>query len=150
MLPRGWKRVDEGNLPLTVNKAGTVAITVSTGDEDTGRVDGNPCTKSSKGPRTADAVADNNLRYTLFGDIRKVSSKVAGRLTYILLFHRDVEAREIRSELSSPVKINEDGRVDGWWDRIVLGSVPFGGDRVSTADVPQTPIFDVEVKRRSA
>lgn len=150
LLPKGWKRVDDGNLPLTVNKSGNVAITVSTGDEDTGRVDGNPWTKSSKGPRTAEAVADNKLRYTLFGDIRKVTGKVGGRLTYILLFHRDVEAQEIRCELSSPVKINEDGRVDGWSERIILGSFPFGADRVSTPNVPQTPDFDVEVKRRSA
>src|SRR6266851_8847821 len=53
LIPEGWTRSDSGNLPMTVDKAGRVCIAVSTGDEDTGRRDGSPCTRSSKGPRTA-------------------------------------------------------------------------------------------------
>src|SRR5208283_776606 len=63
LIPLRWKRSDEGNLPFTVNGTSTVALTVATGDEATGRADGEaPCTKSSKGPRTADAVAINVLQ----------------------------------------------------------------------------------------
>ena len=151
LLPKSWKRVDDGNLPLTVNKSGTIAIIVWTGDEATGRVEENPSTKSSKGPRAADAV-EGNLRNTLFGDIRKVRTTIGGRVAYVLLFHRDLEAEEVRAELSQPVKINEeDGRVDGWVERIILGSIPFGGDRIlKTPDAPQTPNINIEIKRRSA
>jgi hypothetical protein len=70
LLPKSWKRVDEENLPLTVNKSGSLAVIAWTGDEATGRSEENPSTKSSKGPRASDAISDN-LRHTLFGDIRK-------------------------------------------------------------------------------
>jgi hypothetical protein len=150
LLPKGWKRVDEGNLPTTVNKANTITIIVSTGNEDTGRADGEPSTKSSKGPRTAEAIA-SNLMNTLFGDIRKIASKPDDRATYMLLFHRDEELEEVRCELSSPLKINEDdGRIDEWTERIILGSMPFdGGSKISTGNGPQTPDLNVEIRRRS-
>src|SRR5258706_7355983 len=70
VIPEGWTRSDSGNLPLTVDKAGRVCIAVSTGDEDTGRCDGSPCTRSSKGPRTASAVIINALQMKLFEGMR--------------------------------------------------------------------------------
>jgi len=151
LLPKGWNRVDEGNLPVTVNRAQTVSIIVSTGNEDTGRVDGKPSTKSSKGPRTAEAIA-SNLMNTLFGDIRKIPVKPDGRATFMLLFNRDEELEEVRCELSSPLKINEDdGRIDEWTERIILGPMRFdGGSKLSSGDGPQTPHLDVKIKRRSA
>jgi hypothetical protein len=151
LLPKGWRRLDDGNLPTTVNKNGTITIMVSTGDEDTGRIEGNPSTKSSKGPRTAEAIA-SNLVDTLFGDIRKIANQPDDRATFMLLFHRDEISDEVRSELSSPLKINEDdGRIDEWKERIILGAIPFsGGTRSLTDSGPQTPPVDVEIKRRSA
>jgi len=152
LLPRGWNRLDEGNLPLTVNGAGTLAIIVATGNEHTGRKEGNPSTRSSKGPRTAEAIANNRLMNTLFGDIRKVITKPEGRLTFMLLFYRDEETEEVRCELSSPLKINEDdGRIEEWTERIILRSTSFGGGSMgSTGNGQQTPNLDVEIKRRSA
>src|SRR5579859_6709186 len=70
LIPLRWERSDEDNLPFTVNPDRTVAIAVATGDEATGLRDRIPCTKSSKGPRTANAVQRNGLQYSLFGDIR--------------------------------------------------------------------------------
>jgi len=154
LIPLGWNRSDEGNLPFTVNEAGNVALCVSTGDEATGRVDESPCTKSSKGPRTANAVAVNQRQLTLFGDIRLQPEDLAnvnGRMTWLLLMHRDLRAREVRCELSRPVNMNEDGRVDGWAERIILPVTPIDGDTVEIPDseISQTPNIVVNVTRRA-
>jgi hypothetical protein len=155
LLPKGWRRVEQGNLPLTVNECGNVAITVSTGDEQTGERDGSPCTKSSKGPRTATAVTANALQLKLFGDIRlqpEDLERINGQMTWILLFHRDLRGQEVRCELSRPIKMNIDGHVDGWAERIILGSMPFGTDLIDIirSNVSQTPNIIVPVKRKRA
>lgn len=153
-IPRGWYRSDEGNLPFTVNSSGTIALTVATGDDATGRPDEIPCTKSSKGPRTARAIEINQRQLTLFDDIRlrpqDLDELNSGRMTWMLLIHRDVLRREIRCELSRPVNMNEDGRVDGWAERIILPSTPFGADtaEMPMPEVPQSPVIDVQVTRR--
>jgi hypothetical protein len=36
LASEGWERLDEGNLPWTVNATGSTAIAVATGDEETG------------------------------------------------------------------------------------------------------------------
>src|SRR5579871_1828736 len=123
LIPLGWYRSDDGNLPLTINRAGNVAITVATGDESTGQPEESPCTKSSKGPRTASAIEVNRRQLTLFGDIRLLPedlSRVNGRMTWLLLVHRDMNTRQLRCELSRPIEIGDDGRVDGWAERIIL------------------------------
>jgi len=153
LMPRAWRRSDNGNLPLTINESGTIALTVSTGDETTGKRDGSPSTKSSKGPRTADAVTINAAQASLF-EIRLRPEDLkdqSGMMTWILLFHRDAEAHEVRRELSRPIEMNSEGYVDGWAERIILGSIPLGGDtvRIPTSNAPQTPNIDVEVKKRA-
>jgi len=155
LLPKGWKRSEQGNLPLTVDEAGKLAITVSTGDEQTGLSEGSPCTKSSKGPRTAIAVEVNALQLQLFGDIRlrpEDLESINGQMTWILLFHRDLAASELRCELSRPVNMNVDGQVDGWAERIILGPTSFDTDKilVPPSEVPQTPNIVVEVRRKRA
>jgi hypothetical protein len=154
LIPEGWVRTNNENLPLTTDKAGRVCISASTGDENTGRADASPCTRSSKGPRTRSAVTDNARQYRLFEDIRlrpEELDEINGKMTWILLFYRDTTTEEVRSELSRPIKMNIDGQVAGWAERIILGSSPFGGDRVEVpTDVPQTPNVIVKVTRRSA
>jgi hypothetical protein len=154
LIPEGWTRVNNENLPLTVDAAGRVCIAVSTGDENTGRPDTSPCTRSSKGPRTKSAVTDNARQYRLFEDIRlrpQELEEINAKMTWILLFHRDTKAEEVRSELSRPIRMNLEGQVAGWAERIILGSSPFGRDRVEVpADVPQTPNVIVRINRRGA
>lgn len=154
LIPLGWKRSDEGNLPITINGAGSLAITAATGDDYTGREDGSPCTRSSKGPRTAEAVTGNSLAQTLFGDIRLRPSdlqRINTRMTWMLLFARDIAREEVRSELSLPSKMNVEGVVDGWLERIILGTLPLGSDSVKApAGALHTPVIEIEVKRRGA
>jgi hypothetical protein len=149
----GWTRADSGNLPLTVDPAGRVSLIVSTGDENTGNLHVSPCTRSSKGPRTENAVTVNALQMTLF-DVRlrpEDLDESSGKMTFLLLFHSDAEANEVRCELSRPIKMNEVGQVSGWAERIILPTSPLGGEVVKVpTDVPQTPKVVVKIKRRSA
>jgi len=154
LIPEGWNRLNECNLPLTVNAAGTIAISVSSGDEFTGDATNEPCTKSSKGPRTRIAVADNEAQYKLFPDMALTPEdlkNLGARETWILLFHRNYENHEVRCELSRPINISAEGKVDGWAERIILKSRPFGGDRleIHNAEPPQTPDIKVNISRRA-
>jgi len=149
--PHGWIRRDDGNLPLTVDAKGRVSIVVSTGDEYTGLPDLTPSTQSSKGPRTVSVVEVNAQQIPLF-DFKKhpeIVKQGEERLTWILLFHRHKTSNEVRCELSCPVKMNEDGQIDAWAERIILPSIPFGCDNLEVCnDVAETPEIDVKIKRK--
>jgi hypothetical protein len=154
LLPRGWTRMTEDNFPLTVNPTRTIAISVSTGDESTGIADAIPSTSSTKGPRTADAVIINALQLNLFGNVplRPEELKESnGVMTWIFLFHRDVTAQETRFELSRPVKMDSDGHVDVWAERILFPELPFGTSGVLTPEeLPPSVEIVPEVKRKRA
>jgi hypothetical protein len=154
LLPLDWTRMDEDNLPLTVNPTRTIAISVSTGDESTGIAEATPSTRSTKGPRTADAVVVNALQLDLFGNVplRPEELKQSnGVMTWILLFHWDATAEETRFELSRPVKMDSEGHVDVWVERIIFPALPFGMDRSrAPQDPPLSPEIVPEVKRKRA
>src|ERR1700722_1230643 len=142
LRPDGWVRLDSGNLPLTVDAAGRVSVVVSTGDENTGNPKVSPCTRSSKGPRTANAVTVNALQMELF-DLRLRPEDLDdsnGKMTFVLLFSRDSKTDEVRSELSRPIAMNEEGHVSEWAERIILPTIRLGGQTTEiSSDVPQTP-----------
>jgi len=151
LYPDAWTRRDDGNLPLTTDAKGRVSIVVSTGDEYTGLPGLTPSTRSSKGPRTVSVVEVNAQQIPLF-DFKKhpeIVKQGEERLTWILLFHRDKASNEVRCELSCPVKMNEDGQIDAWAERIILPAIPFGGENVEVGnDVAKTPEIDLKIKRK--
>ncbi len=84
--------------------------------------------------------------------------------TWLLLSYRDFTARVVECELSRPIGIGIDGRVDGWHERIILGNIPFDGDNVlltrgggdggndadgSVESGNGSDAIDVEVRRRA-
>jgi hypothetical protein len=100
------------------------------------------------------AVADNEAQYKLFPDMRLTPTDlkaIGARETWILLFYRDHETREVRSELSRPINVNMEGKVDGWAERIILKSRPIGGDvlEIPNDETPQTPEIKVNINRRA-
>ncbi|MGA3105890.1 MAG: hypothetical protein ABSD53_15520 [Terriglobales bacterium] len=154
LLPKGWERFNDGGLPFTVDPTGTIAITVAAGDEFTGCPDKNPSTKSSKGPRTFHAVEDNSQLPLLFDGVPIRPEHLTsshGRMTWLLLAYPHYGSREIKSELSRPVRMGEDNRVQGWAERIILSSIPFDGDVLSVPvdNAPKTPELDVPIRRRA-
>ena len=142
LAPLGWSRSDEGNFCTVVEPGGSFAIAVASGSEETGRVGGEmPTTKRRKGPSTADAVHANAQLY-LFEEFAPAVSPEPDRATWVLLFHSD--AAEIRAELSLPDSIGDDGHIDGWRERIILGSRPLDDEIVPVApDFGPDPTIDV-------
>ncbi len=147
-----WARKNETNLPLVVNASATMAITFTSGDADTGIREGFPCTRSPKGPRTADLVLANQRRFDFMEETASIvqSMKVPGRDTWLFLIYRDLVRGELRYELSRPNHMGEDRHVDGWIERIIFPPVPFDTNDlmgIGTDDGGQSPEITVEIKK---
>lgn len=147
-----WEKRNETNLPLVINELGTMAITATSGDPDSGIRDGFPCTRSAKGPRIADAIVANQRRFDFMEEsvLIAASMNVPGRATWLFLIYRDLVRGELRYELSHPKHMGEDGHVDGWIERIIFPPVPFDTDdltRLGTDDGGQSPEITVEIKK---
>lgn len=154
LVPEGWDRCDENNYSLVINPAGTMAIAVATGDDGTGRVEAMPTTKSSKGPSTAEAVIANQAQLTFDFYVPETAAPADGdvardeRITWMLLVHRGTG--EVRSELSLPMSMGADGRIESWQERIILGSMPTDPTEIDiNPPSPVMPDIQIDVKRRA-
>lgn len=146
----GWENSDDNNYSLSLSPDGRLAIGVATGNEETGRIAGSPSTTASKGRNTVTAILVNQGQLKLFPEEPQAdpgaSEKLADRTTWMLLIRRDRE--EIRCELSLPVSIDGEMRIDTWRERIILRSIPRDPTPLSEP-LPQQPDLDINVKRRA-
>jgi hypothetical protein len=154
LIPEGWLKANPRGLPIVFHPKRNIALTVATGDDATGKREFEPCTKSPKGPQTRSNISNNQLKLFPEEYLRAAKEQTSSKhnFTWLLLIHFDESSREVRSELSLPVGMNEDGRVDGWDERIILGSTSFDADtlKVPTDDnPPQSPNIIVNLKRRA-
>jgi hypothetical protein len=155
LIPEGWLKDDPRGLPIVFHNKRKIAITVATGDEATGREEFDPCTKCPKGPQTKSNISNNQLKLFPEEYLRAAREQTTAKtfITWLLLIHFDELTRQARSELSLPVGMNEEGRVDGWDERIILGSTPFDADTLKVPtnndNPPQSPNIIVNVKRRA-
>lgn len=146
LMPAGWETSDAGNYPLIVHPSQNFAIGVATGNEDTGSRFTVPKTKFPKGPATIERVEQNGL--TLFGEpvLVKHVEPATDESTWLLLIARFADG--VRSELSLPNNVGDDGRVDGWTERIIIPTVnPFDGAGLPIPLPEPGPEFDVDVRR---
>jgi len=151
LLPLNWRRSEENNYSVVIDPAGGMAIAVATGDDGTARSDATPTTDCSKGPCTAEAVAANQFQFGFMEPepptaATESPAQRSDKLTWLLLVHR--AELEVRCELSLPSSIGSGGRVDGWIERILLGTVPIDGDELEVVP-PDLPDISVDVKRRA-
>ena len=149
LTPRGWKRQNRQNLPLVVSPDGAIAITVATGDPNTGIEDATPHTKNPRGRVTLTAIGVNAVQLTFLdpvGQLRPEPGVEPVALTWILLFYRDRDI--IRCELSLADAWDDDGRPCGWAERLILE--PVGVVDRPTIQMEQEPEIDVEVERKSS
>lgn len=143
-----WTRCDDGNFATVVDPTGKIAVTVASGNADTGRAHLTPTTRSSKGPNTAAAVSINAGQMELFPELIEALPIHDGerRVTWILLFHAD--GKELRGELSLPVSMDEEGHIKAWKERIILPSQPL--DSGFTVREPEFgPEVDIDIQRRA-
>lgn len=147
--PIGWKPDNASNYCVSLSPDEQVAIAVATGDAYTGRPDAIPSTSSPKGPCTVEAVALNQLVLDLRlpgEDALPQPVDVCKRQTWLLLIHLDQS--EVRAELSLPSSLDEQDRVTGWRERIILPSVDFDPDQIQLpTDEPGD--IDIDVRRRA-
>jgi hypothetical protein len=162
LTPLTWRRSNKGNYCTAVEPGKRFQIAVAAGDALTGtEADGNPSTKRRRGPNTEKAVAVNTRQLSLFSQFVREQSVEENEIgeeeaeptdtastivTWILLYY--TEGDELRAELSLPDSFGEDGKIDGWKERIILGSMPLD------EDVPQPkpdfgPDLVIDVPRRA-
>jgi hypothetical protein len=147
LVPKGWRADNTRNFSTVVSPNETVAIAVSTGDEQTGRQgDTEPRTKYPKGTVFLAAV-NRNVQLSLFGEmIVEIDGTVLSKTkTWTLLMRTDAFAKEVRVELSLPAQIGDDGRVNAWSERIIFTPFNFG-DNLPGDDDPPIEGIDVPVE----
>jgi hypothetical protein len=154
-----WSAKNERNQPLVINETETMAITALSGDERTG-TDETPSTRSPKGRATAEAVQANSEQILFDFMIPDPvalaeASKVPGRSLWIFLICRDSKKGELRSELSLPKEMGDDGYIDQWHERIIFSAIPFDNgtddginlDNPNTGNGGQSPEITVQIRK---
>lgn len=144
LVPRQWEMDNTDNVPRTVHPSGRFAMVVNTGDEGTGDLDSDVSTKYRRGPVSRKAVQVNG-QLVLF-EAAGFDSPTGERSTWFLLVHCTTD--QMRSELSLPRTVDEDGRITAWAQRIPLPPFAHEGLDVDDDDDDEGPDFDVPVARR--
>ncbi|AKR42712.1 hypothetical protein [Methylophilus sp. TWE2] len=130
---RKWRIVDTRNCPLIVSPDKNIMIAIMTGDKDTGMEFGDPRNQGAKGTVLSGAIQKN---LELFSAKNKANKD--GTQLWVLLYH--VVGAEVRRELSIPNSFYR-GKITGWSERILLGSMQFN----SQPDVfPISPTDDLD------
>jgi hypothetical protein len=151
----GFRREDPAGHPLVVNYSRKLALLVATSDSNTGNGDTKkpPSTRPWKGPRTEEAVEQNDL--LLFPDMYTGIDQrhpLDGFEFWWLLMYPDDANNELRMELSRGIRMSKDRSVDGWSERIMLASQPLdeGGLTILSEPNDDGPVggeYDVEVTK---
>jgi len=155
LAPSGFRRVDPAGHPLVVNYQRKLALLVATSDDNTGNGDVTkpPSTRPWKGPRTEEAVEENDLLLfpDMFDGLDQQRHPLDGFEFWWLLMYPDEVNNVLRMELSRGIKMSKDRSVDGWSERIMLASQPLdeGGLTVleSPDDGPSDGEYEVEVTK---
>jgi hypothetical protein len=152
--PEGWRAERNSNYETAVHASGSHQIALASGTSQTGVEHGPPPrTRTPKGPATSRAVKRNRqltlgLGTNIFTGPGVEGFAVQDRATYLLLHYYDVDAREIRAELSRPEAM-EGKHISEWRERIMLPTLPFAEDVELLDDgEPDEPI-DVDVRRKA-
>lgn len=120
LSPFGWKSSDKNGLPVTANGELRISIVVTSGDKDTGIETGNPSSNNDKGSATKKFVSSN---YDMFEDDKLSvfsSEPIDLHETWVLLYHYDKSAKEVRYELSLPLNLSSSGYFNSWKKRYIF------------------------------
>lgn len=155
LAPSGFRRADPAGHPLVVNYKRKLALLVAISDCNTGNGDPAkpPSTRPWKGPRTEEAVEENDLLLfpDMFDALEQQRHPLDGFEFWWLLMYPDEENNLLRMELARGIKMSKDRSVDGWSERITLASQPLdeGGLTVleSPNDGPSDGEYEVEVTK---
>jgi hypothetical protein len=144
LLPLSWTRKNVCNLPLVVSPDGRVAIFVTTGTPETGTLM-QAKTKHDKGDITF-LIVEKNKQLDLIPGLHnpgETPSDLEIEEAWILLVYRSGDI--VRAELSSPRDFDDQRRICGWRERILLGQRDLGAPGSGTSLPPSGPSIDVPV-----
>lgn len=155
LVPAKWTPNDANNYATVVSPSGRDAIAVAAGDAGTGVAGANVATRTNKGPVTRAKAGDNQL--SLFEMVAEQFPSPqalpdAGVRTWLLLHYVDEEAEQIRVELSLPTGLDENGRVIGWHQRIILTPIPHLPEPFAETAPPAAETdgeIDIHIRRRA-
>ena len=150
LCPKGWEPKTDNNLEITGNDSIGVSIIVSSGDKGTGNPNKTPKTKNGKGEQTKKVVFQNSMTPSLFPEFDAEHIKeLEISSTWMLLYHIDMKAKQVRMELSLPMEIDfYDTRVTSWKERIILPALDFGSRPVIKPE-EFVESYEPEIKRKS-
>ncbi|EOF8198302.1 hypothetical protein [Yersinia enterocolitica] len=151
---RGWNYTRSDGLEFTINSELGLSIIITSGDRDTGRIDGFPKTKNAKGSATENLV-NKNYTLELFpnNDVTSIDehdSSIDPTKTYVLLYYFDNAEHEVRCELSLPGGMSGASgynKINSWLERIILPSVPFSA-AINLQDREFNEAIDIKVSRK--
>lgn len=131
LIPKGWRPEDPQGQPRIASKIKKSSITVSSGNADTGVPHRVPQTRNDKGSQTAGSVQFNARQGLLFqmatADEANFHMPVAkGESLWVLLYFIDLDAGQVRLELSKPTGMSEAEKINGWSVRYILPALPLG------------------------
>lgn len=128
LISKGWTPSDPSNQPRIVSPDGKHAITVMRGDIHTGNPHRTPLTRNKRGNRTVKSVHFNAAQQDMFPvsrDERQVLVEATEQTLWVLLFHADINNKVVNYELSRPINMGENGKVDDWKPRFILPQIDF-------------------------
>jgi|GEM_PF-401556 len=126
---RHWHLHDYKNCPYISSPDRSIAIVVMTGDPATGKSEGvSPTNQAEKG-NVAKGFIEQNRQLELFNQasfefVKKACvKKPEETYVWVLLYHYDKKANEVRFELSLPNDFSKK-KITAWSVRLILGSQP--------------------------
>ncbi len=140
----GWERRTQEGLELLWRSDAKVAVVTRSGTEGVGVARGVPQPSRSVGDSTRHAAAAAQLAFDPSWLNRRTLPKDDVRL-YMLLVYSSLCV--VRSELSLPSGVDDDGLVAGWVERILLPDLDLAEPPVVREAPPLAPI-DVPVARK--
>lgn len=154
LAERRWRFDDRHGIAKAISPSGDVIVAVASGDAQTGRLRGDAAqTRRPRGPASVRLIRRNaQLELGLEVTVPVVAEQGVMGPTWYLLYYFDLNAGEIRCELSLARGVRDDGTLIDWVERlvlypIVLGDEPEGGVAPTAPVTPLAPI-DVPVVRR--
>ncbi|MDE0035667.1 MAG: hypothetical protein OXU75_21375 [Deltaproteobacteria bacterium] len=145
LVREGWT----GNDYAVLRPDGRLAISVTTGDEAAGNPDRTPKTKYPKGASTEVAIQRNRRQLNLFDPASNREILEGPRpdevQTWMLVRRRVNDT--VFLELSLPSDLGEDGRVEEWGARIILGPVALEPEPMPGQGDSQA--IEIDIRRRS-
>jgi len=152
LLQREWTKQSVSNCELTAHPHKNMTISVSVGDNETGNKLGNPKTKNQKGSQVELLINGNGIQEDMFTpsknqatpDIKDIECQ-----NWILLYHHDRQKDEVRLELSLPMSIGLNNKIDDWHYRIILDPIPLGTAHIENYEPDYALETDITVERIS-